>query len=121
MIFDRGWLMYIYGLITIFGGVQAIINRSVGNGAGAIVACAICLIASSTLASCFLARHEQNYPAKDLGGIAAIAVVLTLIGLALARWSGFRLIMYGVEISGIQWALVGSVVGLLSAKRELLK
>jgi hypothetical protein len=45
---------------------------------------------------------------------------LTLVGLALMRWCGFRLTLYGVEISGIQ-ALVGSVVGLITAKKELLK
>lgn len=73
------------------------------------------------LVSCFLARHEQKYSAKDLGITAVIAVSLTLVGLAPMRWSGFLLFLYGVEISGIRWALVGSGVGLIGAKKELLK
>jgi hypothetical protein len=121
VIFDRRLLWIIYGFITIAAGIQVIIKGSVGSGAGALVACAISLIASCTLVSCFLARHEQHYSAKDLGIIAVIAVSLALVGLALMRWSDFRLTLYGVEISGIQWALVGSVVGLITAKRELLK
>ena len=91
MIFDRRLLWIIYGFITIATGIQVILDRSVGTGAGALVACTICLIASCTLISCFLARHEQPYSAKDLGIIAVIAVSLTLVGLALMRWSGFRL------------------------------
>jgi hypothetical protein len=121
VIFDRFWLTFIYALVTIATGIQVILNRSVGHGAGALVACGICLIASSTLVSCFLARHEQHYSAKNLGIIAVVAVSLTLGGLALMRWSRFRLNLYGIEISGMQWALVGSVVGLITAKRELLK
>jgi hypothetical protein len=120
VIFDRRNLMVIYAFITIAVGIQVILNRSVGIGAEALIACAICLIASSTLLSCLLARHEQQYSTKDLGIIAVIAVSLTLVGLALMRWSGFRLTLYGVEISGIQWALLGSVVGLVTAKKELL-
>jgi hypothetical protein len=121
VIFDRRILWVIYGFLTIAVGIQVIVNRSVGIGAAALVACGICLIASCTLVSCFLARHEQHYSVRDLGIIAVIAVSLTLIGLALMRWSGFRLILWGIEISGIQWALVGSVIGLITAKRDLLK
>jgi hypothetical protein len=121
VIFDRRNLMVIYAFITIAVGIQVILHRSIGIAVGALVACAICLIASATLGSCFLARHEQPYSAKDLGIIAVIAVSLTLVGLALMRWSGFRLFLYGIEISGIQWALVGSVVGLIAAKKELLQ
>jgi hypothetical protein len=121
VIFDRRNLMIIYAFITIAVGIQVILHRSVGIGAAALVACAVCLISSCTLVSCFLARHEQQYSAKNLGITAVISASLTLVGLALMRWSGFRLILYGNEISGIQWALVGSVVGFITAKSELLK
>lgn len=121
VLFDRRNLMVIYAFITIAVGIRVILDRWVGIGVGALIACAICLIASATLVSCFLARHEQQYSAKDLGTIGVIAVSLTLVGLALMRWTGFRLTLYGVEISGVQWALVGSVVGLTMAKRDLLK
>jgi hypothetical protein len=121
VIFDRRNLMIIYAFITIAVGIQVILDRSVGIGVVVLVACAICLLASTTLVSCFLARHEQQYSAKDLGIIAAIAVSLTLVGLTLTRWAGFRLILYGIKISGIQWALVGSVVGLITAEKGLLK
>jgi hypothetical protein len=121
VIFDRVWLMIIYAFITIATGIQVILNRSVGIGVEAFIACAICLLASTALVTCFLARHEEQYSSTDLGIIAVIAVSLTLVGLALMRWSGFQLTLYGIEISGIQWALVGSVVGLITARRELLK
>jgi hypothetical protein len=120
VIFDRRLLWMIYGFITIAAGIQVILNRSVGVGAGALVACAICVIASSALGSSILARYELKYSMKDLAIIAVIAVSLTLVGLELMRWSGFRLTLYGIEISGIQWALVGSVIGLITANRELL-
>ena len=85
------------------------------------VASAIRLIASTTLVSCFIARHEQQYSAKELGIVAVIGVSLALVDLALMRRSGVRLTFNGIEISRIQWALVGSVVGLIAAKREPLK
>lgn len=120
-IFDRGLLMFIYAMITIATGIQVVLKRSVGIGAAAFVACAICLLASITLVSCFLARREQHYSAKDLSIIAAIAGSLTLVGLALRWWSGFRLTLYGIEVSGIQWALVGSAVGVSAAKKGWLE
>jgi hypothetical protein len=107
VIFDRGLLMIVYLAITIPVCILVILARGVGVGSAALVACAICLIASSTLVSCFLARREQKYSTKDLSIIAAIAMWLTLGGLALVRWSGFRLTLYGIEVSGIQWALIG--------------
>jgi hypothetical protein len=121
VIFDRRLLIIIYAFITILVAIQVILNRSIGIGTGALAASAICVIASSALCSSILARDELKYSAKDLGVIAVIAVLLTLVGLALMRWSGFRLTLYGIEISGIQWALVGSVVGLITAKSELMK
>jgi hypothetical protein len=121
VIFDSGLLMIIYTFITIAVVVPVFLNRSVSHAVGALVACAICLVASSTWASSFLARYEQQYSARALGGIAIIAMSLTLLGLMLMNWSGFRLTLYGLKISGIQWAVVGSVVGLITAKKALLK
>jgi hypothetical protein len=84
-IFDRRLLIIFYAFITIPAAIQVILTRSVGIGAGALVACAICLIVSSALGSSILASYELKYSAKGLGIIAVIAVLLTLVGLALMR------------------------------------
>ncbi len=121
VIVDRRVLIGAYLAITIPVCILVIFSSGVGAGSSALAACAICLIASSTLVSCFLARREQQYSTKDLSIIAAIAISLTLVGLALMRWSGFGFTFYGIHISGVQWALVGSGIGVLTAGREMLK
>jgi len=118
VIFNRGLLIIIYVMITIATGIQVILKGSVGIGAAALVGCGTCLIASITTVNRFLTRCERQYSAKDLSIIAAIAVSLTLIGLALMKWSGFGPILHNTHVSGIQWALVGSVVGVIAAKNS---
>ena len=121
VIFDRLILVVIYAAITLPVVIGTCLKTSFVVGGLAVGACVLCLVASSTFASCLLARRELNYSAKDLSGIATIAALLTFVGAVLMKRSGFWLILFGVQVSGLQWALVGSAVGLMSAKKELLK
>jgi len=93
-------------------------KSSLAGGAAALVACALCFIGPAGFIGSVRARPENNYYAKALIRITAIAVVLTTAGVALMIWSGFGLNLFGVAIEGPYWALTGVFIALIVTKRE---
>jgi hypothetical protein len=82
------------------------------------VASSLCFFSVATFVASFRARRDHNYSPKELVGIAAIAIVLLVAGLALMEWSGFWLDLFGVPVEGTGWCFVGILVAVLTAKRE---
>jgi hypothetical protein len=118
MIFDRIWFSYIYFLVTVITCVQAMFQSSFAVGAMALAASALCYFGTAGFAGSFRARRDKNYTPKDLAVIAAIAVVLSVAGVALMAWSGFWLRLLGVSIAGPMWCFIGILVASLTTKRE---
>jgi hypothetical protein len=77
-------------------------------GSAALAACALCFIGAAGFMSSWLARGEKGYRPVDLIGIASLALLLVVSGLALMMWSGFSLYIFDVKISGVIWALLGA-------------
>jgi hypothetical protein len=118
VIFDLQWISYIYFLVTLLTCVQAMFRSSFAVGAMALAASTLCYFGMAGFAGSFRARRDKNYNPKDLAGIAAIAVVLSVAGIALMAWSGFWLNLFGVYIAGPMWCLIGILVASLTTKRE---
>jgi hypothetical protein len=118
VIFDLQWISYIYFLVTLLTCVQAMFKSSFTVGAMALAASALSYFGTAGFAGSFRARRDKNYNPKDLAGIGAIAVVLSVAGIALMAWSGFWLSLFGVFIAGPMWCLVGILVASLTTKRE---
>src|SRR5260221_11547766 len=106
--FDRMWLVMVYFVVTVITAIQAILSSSFAVGAIALVACGLCFFGAAVFAGSFRARHVKKSTAKELLGIAAIALVLIAAGFALMIWSGFWLNLLGVAIQGRYWALAGA-------------
>jgi hypothetical protein len=64
-----------------------------------------------------LARREKNFSAFDLAGIGAVGLLVIAAGSALMMWSGFWLRMFGVEIGGVTWALLGAVSAVVVVRK----
>lgn len=118
VIFSRTNLILIYFTVTVITCVQAIFKSSFAVGGAALAACALCFFAMATFIASVLARREKGYSAVDLIGIGAIATALTAVGLALMVWSEFRIIIYGVNIQGTYWALLGIFTAHVVARKK---
>jgi drug/metabolite transporter (DMT)-like permease len=117
-IFSRRLIVFVYWTITLIVTVQMMLQLSFVVGAAALVACALCFASVSTVVGSVLARRQKKYRATDLIGIGAIGLVLLVAGLALMIWSQFYLLFYGVEISGLEWALLAAAVGAVVVRRQ---
>jgi hypothetical protein len=79
-----------------------------GVGSAALAACSLPYIGAAGFMSSWLARGEKGYRSIDWIGIISFALLLVVRGLALMMWSEFTLHIFGVEISGIVWVLLGA-------------
>jgi hypothetical protein len=117
-IFSRVNLIIIYFTVTVITCAQVMFAVSLVVGGAALVACALCFFAVATFVASLLARHEKGYSAVDLFGIGAIAAILTAAGLALMVWSGFRMVVYDVNVQGVYWAIVGILTACVIARKN---
>jgi hypothetical protein len=117
-IFSRTNLILIYFTVTVITCAQAMFAVSLAVGGAALAACALCFFAVATFVASLLARHEQGHSAADLSGIGAIAAILTAGGLALMMWSGFRIVIYDVNVQGVYWAIVGILTACVTARKN---
>jgi hypothetical protein len=65
-----------------------------------------------------IARREKNYSTFDLVVMGVIALVIIAAGSTLMIWSGFRMSLFDVEISGVTWALLGAVSAVVVVRKE---
>jgi hypothetical protein len=117
-LFSRLTIMLIFWTITILASFQTMLPSFNQAGSGqeipllvgsaALAACALCYIGAVGFMSSSLARGEKGYRPVDLIGIASLALLLIVSGLALMIWSGFSLHIFDVEICGVIWALLGA-------------
>jgi hypothetical protein len=55
--------------------------------------------------------------AQKIGGLAA-AIVFAAVGFGLVYHSGYWVSLFGYELTGITWCVIGVVVGFIATKRE---
>jgi hypothetical protein len=115
--FSRSSVVLIFWLITIIVCIQAMYKSSFTVGASALAACALCYIGASGFMGSLLARREKNLSAFDLTGIGAVGLLVIAAGSALMMWSGFWMRLFGVEIGGVTWALLGAVSAVVVVRK----
>ncbi len=71
-IFSRGFVIFLYTIITIFSSAQTMLRSSFELGASALAGTALAFFAACTFVGSFLARKEKKYRVIDLIGIGAI-------------------------------------------------
>jgi hypothetical protein len=117
-IFSRGIIILVFWLITILTTVQAMYKSSFTVGIAARAACVLCYWGASGFMGSLLARREKNFGPLDLAGMGGIALVMIAAGAALMFWSGFWMRLFGVEIGGVVWALLGAVSAVAVVRKD---
>jgi hypothetical protein len=115
---SRSSIVLIFWLVTLIVCVQAMFKSSAMVGASALVACALCYAGASGFMGSLIARREKNYSTFDLMVMGVIALVIIAAGSALMIWSGFRMSLFNVGISGVTWALLGAVSAVVVVRKE---
>jgi hypothetical protein len=116
--FSRGIVILVFWLITILTTVQVMYRSSFTVGISALVACALCYWGAAAFMGSLLERREKKYRPFDLVGIGALSLVIIAAGAALMIWSGFRMRLYGVEVEGVVWALLGALSAVVVVRKE---
>jgi hypothetical protein len=115
---DRFWLTFIYLIVTAVTTVQGAFKSSLIVGGAAFLGCALTYVGVAGVVGSYLARREQRSKARNLVGIVVVGTVLALAGIWLVSWSGFWIGLFGVDIQGTYWALVGAFVALIATKKS---
>ena len=68
-IFSRGFVIFLYTIITIFSSAQTMLRSSFELGASALAGTALAFFAACTFVGSFLARKEKKYRVIDLGPV----------------------------------------------------
>jgi hypothetical protein len=116
--YDRRYLTLSHAAITIFMCLQAIYKSSIFVGGTALLGYTLCFCPVATFVGSMLARHEKDYSKFDLTMIFFIASILTVAGLWLVAWSGFRIIVHNVTIAGLYWAILGIVTAIVITRKN---
>lgn len=106
-------LLYIYMLMTVLMGISAAWKGAIYPGVAGIVGPALCWFAASGLKGSLVVGNI----AQKLGGVGA-AILFVAAGLGIVYHSGYWVALYGYELSGITWCLVGFAVGWISTTRQ---
>ena len=103
----------VYIIITIAAGVIAFGDTSIGVIASGIFSPLIAWFGGSGLRGSFnLGDNSQKITGLILGGIAL------LIGYLWISYTGYWIQVFGVEMSGVVWIIIGFLVGLIFSTKK---
>jgi hypothetical protein len=106
-------LVYIYSVLTITVGISAMWKGAVYPGIAGIIGATLCWFAASGLKGSLMV----GTPAQKRHGVLA-ATVFVAVGIGLVYHSGFWIGLFGVELSGVTWCVIGFAAGYVSTTRK---
>ncbi len=104
------WLFYIYLVITVVITVAMMLRGQVGYGLALLGASALGFVGGSGI-------QGSRYAGTGKAGLA-LGVVIFAVGLVIAYTSGVRLRLFGIDLPGVAWVIIGFVVSYLAARPE---
>jgi hypothetical protein len=107
------WVLYVYGLLVVVTGVSSLLKGAMWPGTAGILGPALCTFAGSGVRGSFMVGTRG----QKLGGLVGGGVFLAL-GSVLLYLSGYRVSIFGVEIDGVAWGLLGAVLGFVFTPRS---
>ncbi len=107
-------LVYIYLLLTLAMGITLLSHGAIYPGVAGISGPTLCWVAACGLKGGFT---TEALPRKLTEWGAAITCVA--VGIGMVVHSGYKLEVFGVEVTGVTWCLAGLVAGWLSRPREV--
>ena len=106
-------LLTIYMTLTLIMGVSALWNGVVYAGIAGIVGPTLCWFAGSGLRGCFFVGNSSEM----FAGLGA-AIVFVAVGIGIVYHSGYWIGLFGYELTGVTWCLIGLLLGWAITKRE---
>ena len=107
------WVQYLYVLLTLVMGIAAIVKGAVYPGIAGLVGPVLCWFAGSGLKGSLLVGTGS----QKLGGLAA-AIVFLIVGFGIVYHSGYWVSIFGYDLSGVAWSVIGLVAGFLFTGRK---
>src|SRR2546425_13223215 len=106
-------LVYIYMVLTVVMGISALVKGATYPGIAGIVGPTLCWFAASGLKGSLMVGTTG----QKLGGLAA-AIVFTAAGIGLVYHSGYWVGLFGYDLTGVTWCVIGLVAGWISTSRK---
>jgi len=106
-------LLYIYMVLTVLMGISALWKGAIYPGVAGIVGPTLCWFAASGLKGSLMVGTTV----QRLGGLGA-ATLFVAVGLGIVYHSGYWVTLYGYELSGVTWCVVGFALGWISTTRQ---
>jgi len=106
-------LTAIHLVLTLLMGGGVVLGGATYAGLAGIVGPMLCFFAASGLKGSLMV----GTPTQKFGGLGA-ALVFAAVGLGIVYHSGYGVVLFGYELSGIAWCLVGFVAGWISTTRR---
>ncbi len=107
------WLLYAYMVMSVVMGIAAMFKEAVYPGIAGIVGPMLSWGAAAGLkGSLLVGRRSQT-----LGGLVA-AIVFAAVGFGLVHHSGYWVRIFSFELTGVEWCVIGLVIGYIAAERE---
>ena len=106
-------LVYLYTILTVLMGGGVVWQGAIYPGLAGIVGPTLCWFAASGLKGSLMV----GTPTQKIGGLVA-AIVFAAVGLGIVYHSGYGVTVFGYELSGVAWCLVGLLAGWISTTRR---
>lgn len=107
------WVMYVFGLLVIVTGGSAILRGATWPGIAGLIGPGLCFWAGSGVKGSLLVGTRG----QKIGDLVAGAVFLAA-GSAILYQSGYRVLIYSLEIDGVMWGMLGAALGLVFTPRS---
>ena len=106
------WPIYIYLILSVTLAISAGINAGISAGLAAVGTSVLCLVAGSGLKAALWYGDKLQ---KIYGPFVAAAI----LGLAIWIGTGFSVQIFGQNLTGPEWGIIGAVVCFIFTNRKL--
>ena len=106
-------LVSIYMMLTLLMGLSAVWKGAIYPGLAGIAGPALCWFAASGLKGSLMI----GTPVQKFAGLG-MAIVFVGVGLGIVYHAGYWVGLFGYELTGITWCIVGLAAGWISTTRR---
>ena len=103
----------LYVVITVITVISTINRGSLWVGISVLAASVLSYWGSAGFVGALLERKTKWYRTIDLIGMGAIATLPIAAAFVLAYWSDFQIDIFGYNIDGFYWVLLGMIVPII--------
>jgi hypothetical protein len=107
------WVVYIYAMTAIVTAGGAIFRSAFWPGIAGLVGPLLCWWAGAGVAGSLLVGTSNQKRAGVVAGMVFFAA-----GASLLYTSGYFVRFWGLQVSGLEWGVIGTLIGLTCTSRQ---